>query len=112
MDDDGTSVLLRLSKLDVPLIYFVGYPMAIAVSAKYIGRETLTLPLPNKPTAKIFPRRWLGIQGKRIAEIWEAALRATVGLIHLKPGLSQARKMTQGFDQRAHIFFRRNYDGN
>lgn len=112
MGDDGTSILLRLSKLDVPLIYFVGYSMAIAVSAKYIGRKVLALPLPNKPTVKIFPRRWLGIQGRRIAEIWEAALRATVGLIHLKPGLSQARKVTQSFDQRAHVFFRRNYDRN
>ena len=74
----------------IPLIYIVGYTEAVAVSAKFVGNRTLVYPA---PIGKKFPRRWLEIDGNRNEDVWKAAVRATIGLIHLRPGISQVREL-------------------
>ena len=44
----------------------------------------------------VFPRRWLDIYGRKLDEMWEAALRAVVGQILLRPGISQVRTSVLG----------------
>ena len=41
--------------------------------------------------ALVFPRRWLDIYGRKLKEVWEAAVRAVLGLVLLRPGISQVR---------------------
>lgn len=104
-------LLCRLSDLQVPLLYFVGHSVAMAVSAKYIGRKTLELPQVDLSVTKIFPKRWLSMHGTRIDEIWDAALRATIGLVHLKPAISQVRRRLK-LRSETHSFFRRSCVGS
>lgn len=77
----------------IPLIYIVGYSEAVAVSAKFVGNRTLGYPAAIGPAGKKFPRRWLEIDGNRNEDVWKAAVRATIGLIHLRPGISQVREL-------------------
>ncbi|KAH8120510.1 hypothetical protein DFH11DRAFT_1685786 [Phellopilus nigrolimitatus] len=83
-------VIYRLSTLHVPIIYLTGYSSSLVVSAKFVSTWAVTLPGTTRPITKLFPRRWLDIAGGRVTEVWNAALRAVVGLVHLKPGISQS----------------------
>ena len=47
----------------------------------------------ENPTLMIFPRRWLDVYGRKLDEVWEAALRAFLGLVLLHPGISQVRSI-------------------
>ena len=82
-------VIHRLHTIREPLIYLSGYSSTIIVSAKYISRWALTLPGENTPITRVMPRRWLDLTGSRVRSVWEAGIRAVVGLIHLRPGISQ-----------------------
>ena len=35
------------------------------------------------------PRRWIDIDGSQVSEVWEAGLRAFVGMIASRPGITQ-----------------------
>lgn len=89
VNDQSTDVIHRLHSLRVPLIYLTGYSSTIVVSAKHAGDWTVTLPVGNVSVSKVFPRRWLDIGGGRVAMVWEAGLRAIIGIVHLRPGISQ-----------------------
>ncbi|KAL5534526.1 hypothetical protein ACEPAG_989 [Sanghuangporus baumii] len=84
------SILHSLHTLRVPLLYLTGYNSTIVVSAKYTIAWTVTLPGSSAPVSRILPRRWLDLNGNLVKTVWESGLRAVVGLIHLRPGISQA----------------------
>lgn len=81
-------VIQRLVEPPLPLLYWVGYSSVYLVSAAHI--KTWTVTLPSEILLNVFPRRWIDISGTKLAEVWEAALRAAVGMIVFRPGISQA----------------------
>jgi len=38
---------------------------------------------------RTFPRRWLDLAGKTVPDVWESALKAVVGVVAFRPGVSQ-----------------------
>lgn len=44
----------------------------------------------EEPRTRVFPRRWIDIRGDRIPNLWAAALRAVLGTLVFRPGISQA----------------------
>ncbi|KAG7450180.1 uncharacterized protein BT62DRAFT_495486 [Guyanagaster necrorhizus] len=81
-------VIQRLVERPLPLLYWVGYSCAYLVSAAHI--KTWTVTLPSAILLNIFPRRWIDVSGTKLVEVWEAALRAAIGVIVFRPGISQA----------------------
>ncbi|SJL05812.1 uncharacterized protein ARMOST_09148 [Armillaria ostoyae] len=81
-------VIQRLVEPPLPLLYWVGYSSVYLVSAAHI--KTWTVTLPSEILLNVFPRRWIDISGTKLAEVWEAALRAAIGVIVFRPGISQA----------------------
>ncbi|KAF9821815.1 hypothetical protein IEO21_00245 [Rhodonia placenta] len=83
-------VVNELTDAPVPLAYWTGYTSVVLVSADHIRPWTVTIVDGDQPKAMVLPRRWLDIHGMRINDVWEAALRAVVGIILLRPGVSQS----------------------
>ncbi|KAK0465216.1 uncharacterized protein EV420DRAFT_1759926 [Desarmillaria tabescens] len=81
-------VIQRLAERPLPLLYWVGYSSVYLVSAAHI--KTWTVTLPSEILLNIFPRRWIDVRGTKLVEVWEAALRAAIGVIIFRPGISQA----------------------
>ncbi len=74
----------------LPLLYWMGYSSPLVlVSAAHIRPWTVTLP--SELQYSIFPRRWIDISGAKLMEVWGAAVRAVIGTIVLRPGISQVR---------------------
>ncbi|RDX56211.1 hypothetical protein OH76DRAFT_605431 [Lentinus brumalis] len=86
------SVVQRMVEAPVPLAHWTGYAAVVLVSAKAIRPWTVTVSDAQTPDRKsmIFPRRWLDIYGRKLDEVWEAAMRSVLGLVLLRPGISQA----------------------
>lgn len=76
-----------LTSGNIPLAYWVGYTSVVLVAAEYIRSWTVTISGPKM----LLPRRWLDVLGRRIDEVWEAALRAVIGVVLFRPGVSQVR---------------------
>ncbi|KAH9853100.1 hypothetical protein C2E23DRAFT_885087 [Lenzites betulinus] len=93
-------VIHRMTDAPVPLAHWTGHATVVLVGAAHIRPWAVVVPVSEpedtgrgaEPTAKrmIFPRRWLDIYGRKLHEVWDAALRAVVGLVLLRPGISQA----------------------
>ncbi|KAK0198496.1 hypothetical protein F5146DRAFT_1158718 [Armillaria mellea] len=81
-------VIQRLVESPLPLLYWVGYSSVYLVSAAHI--KTWTVTLPSEILLNVFPRRWIDISGTKLVEVWEAALRAAIGVIVFRPGICQA----------------------
>lgn len=90
------ALLRSLSSLPVPLLYVVGYSSTVLISAAHLDAWTVTLggESETSPVVKIFPRRWLDIAGNRVREVWDAAVRSVVALVHSRPGISQVKWST------------------
>ncbi|KAI8995421.1 hypothetical protein BD414DRAFT_410090 [Trametes punicea] len=86
------SVIQRMSDMAVPLAYWAGYAAIVLVHATHIKPWTVAVTDPENADLKlmVFPRRWLDIYGRKVHDLWDAAMRAAVGLILLRPGTSQA----------------------
>ncbi|KAI0662526.1 hypothetical protein C8Q70DRAFT_908850 [Cubamyces menziesii] len=86
------SVVQRMSEAAVPLAYWTGYAAIVLVSAAHIRPWAVAVPDAENAEAKslVLPRRWLDIYGRKLLDVWEAAMRAVVGAILLRPGISQA----------------------
>lgn len=78
----------RMAELETPLLYWVGYSSIVIVCARFVGKWSAMTSL--QPVTKTFPRRWLDIVGLRVADFWQSALRAVMGLVIFRPGISQA----------------------
>ncbi len=100
-EDMLSSVVQRVTEGPVPLAYWTGYNAVALVASACIRKWTVTISdsqeeepeSTSEPLQKsmIFPRRWLDIYGRKLAEMWESALRAVLGLVLLHPGVSQVR---------------------
>ncbi|TFK57634.1 hypothetical protein OE88DRAFT_1620407 [Heliocybe sulcata] len=80
-------IIRLLGDPSVPLLHRVGYGEIMLVSSAHIRQWTVVTS--ENPLAKTFPRRWLDISGKRVKEVWEAALRAVMGVVIFRPGIPQ-----------------------
>jgi len=82
------SVVKRMMEPPVPMLFWTGYSSLVLVSSAYIKRWTVLVS--ESPATRIFPRRWFDISGVIIEDFWEAALKAVMGVIIFRPGVSQA----------------------
>ncbi|TFY76774.1 hypothetical protein EWM64_g7235, partial [Hericium alpestre] len=85
--DEIWTVVGKFLDSSIPLIHFTGYSYLVMVSASHI--QPWTVIVSNEPLTRILPRRWLDIRGTKMADVWEAALRAVIGVIIFRPGIRQ-----------------------
>ncbi|KAJ3835083.1 hypothetical protein F5878DRAFT_328184 [Lentinula raphanica] len=83
--EELTPVLTKMTRES--FLHWVGYNHTLLVSAAHAGSWTVLLS--ESPSIRVFPRRWLDIHGKKVIDVWEAALRAVIGAIVFRPGISQ-----------------------
>jgi hypothetical protein len=81
------SALASLMDSTVPLVGFVGHSRPLVVSARHSAPWTVTIS--EEPRINVLPRRWLDVRGAKIREVWRAALRAVIGTVVFRPGISQ-----------------------
>lgn len=84
-----SAIVNRLVDASVPLAYWAGYTKVVLISAAHIRPWTVCPSGTGGRNVMLFPRRWIDITGKKISDVWEAALRAVLGIIVLRPGVSQ-----------------------
>ncbi|KAF8973686.1 hypothetical protein BDZ97DRAFT_1648315 [Flammula alnicola] len=72
---------------DSPQIYWAGYDSLVLISAHVVAKWSVVVS--EDPLINVFPRRWLDIRGIKVADFWQAALRAVMGLVVFRPGISQ-----------------------
>ncbi|GLB36492.1 putative B-block binding subunit of TFIIIC [Lyophyllum shimeji] len=82
------SIVKRMTESPVPMLFWAGYSSLVLVSSAYIKNWTVLVS--ENPATRIFPRRWFDISGVKITEYWDAALKAVMGVIVFRPGVSQA----------------------
>lgn len=80
-------VIRSIADMDPPAVFWVEYAPSKLVSSAYLSEWTVLTSL--QPEKKVFPRRWLDIRGMKMIDVWEAALRAVMGVILFRPGISQ-----------------------
>lgn len=79
----------RMTDLPSPLLFWTGYTLPVLVSSLYL--QAWTVLISEKPRAMIFPRRWFDLAGTKVPDVWESALKAVVGVVVFRPGVSQVR---------------------
>lgn len=72
----------------IPLLSWTGYNSLVLISSLYLKNWTVIVS--DNPMTRIFPRRWFDISGVKVADFWEAGLRAVMGAIVFRPGITQA----------------------
>ncbi|KAI0032488.1 hypothetical protein K488DRAFT_49752 [Vararia minispora EC-137] len=77
----------QLVDASLPLAFPVGYGRMVLVAAQHIRQWTITVS--EEPLTFALPRRWMDVAGRQIPDIWESALRALIGIIIFRPGISQ-----------------------
>jgi len=82
------SLVCRMTDTSIPLVFWSGYSSIVLVSSLYLRAWTVITS--ETPRTRIFPRRWFDIAGLKMNDIWEAALKAVVGVVLFRPGISQA----------------------
>ncbi|KAF9458329.1 hypothetical protein BDZ94DRAFT_1270872 [Collybia nuda] len=75
-----------MTEAPVALLFWAGYSVLVLVSSAYIKNWTVLVS--NNPATRVFPRRWYDISGRKVADFWEAALRAVMGVVIFRPGVS------------------------
>ncbi|EIW86464.1 hypothetical protein CONPUDRAFT_86434 [Coniophora puteana RWD-64-598 SS2] len=85
--DLSSSVVDKMVTAPFPLLFWAGYSTATLVSCDYLRAWTIITDDGLKTRA--FPRRWLDIKGVKVTATWEAALRAVMGVVLFRPGISQ-----------------------
>jgi hypothetical protein len=86
-NNDLLDAVQELMKSSVPLIYSLGYASLSLVSALFV--RGWSIQISESPVVRIFPRRWLDTQGRQVVEYWQAALKAVLGLVVFRPGISE-----------------------
>ena len=71
----------------IPLVVLVGHSRALAVSARH--SDAWTVAVSEEPRMNVLPRRWFDTTGVKLRDTWRAALRAVIGTIVFRPGISQ-----------------------
>jgi len=85
---DIFSLVDRMCKGSIPLVFWTGYLSIVLVSAVHLCSWTVVVR--ERPLTRIFPRRWVDIKGMRMTDVWEAGLRAVTGLVVFRPGITQS----------------------
>jgi len=78
-----------MTESPVALLFWTGYSSIVVVSSAFIKHWTVRVS--ESPAKRIFPRRWIDISGAIVVDFWESALRAVLGVIIFRPGLTQVR---------------------
>jgi hypothetical protein len=81
------ALVRRITESPIPLLFWSGYSSIVLVHSVYLREWTVITS--EDPRDRIHPRRWLDVSGSRIDYIWEAALKAVVGVILFRPGISE-----------------------
>ncbi|EMD41647.1 hypothetical protein CERSUDRAFT_110223 [Gelatoporia subvermispora B] len=84
------AVVTRMVNYFPPVAFWTGYSSVVLVSSYHLKDWTVSVPETENSKILIFPRRWLDIFGRKIIDVWEAALKAVIAIIVLHPGVSQA----------------------
>jgi hypothetical protein len=87
--ETALSALASLMDNPIPLIVLVGHSRPLVVGARQSVAWTVTVS--EEPRINVFPRRWLDVRGAKVREIWRAAMRAVIGILVFRPGISQVR---------------------
>ncbi|KAF8634442.1 hypothetical protein AX15_000891 [Amanita polypyramis BW_CC] len=77
----------RLTDAPIPLIFWTGYNSIILVHSVFLERWTVIVL--EDPLTRLHPRRWFDIEGRRVPDYWEAALRSVMGVVIFRPGITQ-----------------------
>ena len=81
------SVLESLMDNTIPLIVRVGHVRPRIVCSSQSAPWTVMVN--EEPRINVLPRRWLNSTGEKVRETWRAALRAVIGTVVFRPGISQ-----------------------
>ena len=84
------SALASLMDNPIPLVVLVGHSRPLIVGARQLVAWTVTVS--EEPRINVLPRRWLDVRGVKVRETWRAAMRAIIGILVFRPGISQVRK--------------------
>lgn len=82
-------VVHRLTGTAIPLLHWMGYSSLHLVSSAHIRNWTVLIS--EEPVVRAIPKRWFDISGSKIMDVWEAAMRAVMGVIVFHPGIPQVR---------------------
>jgi hypothetical protein len=83
------SVLESLMDNTIPLIVRVGHVQPRIVCSSQSAPWTVMVNNSEEPRINVLPRRWLNSTGEKVREMWRAALRAVIGTVVFRPGISQ-----------------------
>ena len=90
---DVYGVIDKVTSRRTCLFFWTGYLSIVLVSSTYLQTWSLVIP---KSLVMVKPRRWTDIDGSQIPEIWEAGLRAVMGVIVCRPAITQVRRWGGG----------------
>ncbi|KAH9050483.1 hypothetical protein EDB84DRAFT_1449184 [Lactarius hengduanensis] len=82
------SVLESLMDNTIPLVVRVGHVQPRIVLSSHSALWTAVVN--EEPRINVLPRRWLNSTGEKVRETWHAALRAVIGTVVFRPGITQA----------------------
>ncbi|KAF8640756.1 hypothetical protein AX17_000406 [Amanita inopinata Kibby_2008] len=77
----------RLTDAPVPILFWTGYTSIVLVHSVFL--EKWSVVVSESPLTRSFPRRWYDIMGSKVSDYWEAAVRAVVGVVLFRPGITQ-----------------------
>jgi hypothetical protein len=83
-------VVRQLTDAIIPVLFWAGYDSVVLVHSAFL--ENWTVVTSSSPLTRSYPRRWYDIAGLKISDHWQAALRAVMGVIAFRPGITQVRK--------------------
>lgn len=86
---DIFALVEKMTRTSVPIVFWAGYVSVVLVSALHLPAWTVVVT--EDPLKRVFPRRWIDIKGGKLVDVWEAAVRAIVGLVIFRPGITQVR---------------------
>ena len=76
-----------MTETSIPLLMWMGYSnKLVLVSTSHIRHWTAIVS--EEPALRVLPRRWVDIRGERIADIWDAGLKAVMGTLIFRPGIT------------------------
>ncbi|KAL0572575.1 hypothetical protein V5O48_009395 [Marasmius crinis-equi] len=79
-------VIAKLVSEPFPALYWVGYTQQLLVAPAYLAKWTVVVN--ETPLMRVLPRRWMTTSGYKNMDIWDAGLRAVVGSVIFRPGIS------------------------
>ncbi|CCM00318.1 uncharacterized protein FIBRA_02348 [Fibroporia radiculosa] len=88
--ESAYAIIEQLTAGPVPVAFWTGYISIVLVSCAYIRPWTVLVSDGKSQQSMVSPRRWLDIFGGRMRDIWQAALRAVIGVVLYRPGIPQA----------------------